>query len=198
MKALFVLIMALATGAYAQQPTPCLKLKKTEIEKHVLHQDGATQATLTFEAKHCYVLNESKNIGRQGPVLEVASPPGVSATVESVGAVLFDPTKVRLADFKDGQIAATLNLAATPEAPLGKHSLPVLVRYQVMDSLGNVSDETLTFNMPIKVAQAEHVRQPVAPFEERHPVWAKVLLPFEIIALFPLVILAGLMGWDGC
>jgi len=198
MKALFVLLMALATGAYAQQPTPCLKLKKTEIEKRVLHQDGATQATLTFEGKHCYVLNESKNIGQQGPVLDVTPPPGISATVESVGVVLFDPAKVRLEDFRAGQIAVKLNLTATPDAPLGKHSLPVLVHYQVMDSLGNVSDETLTFNMPIKVAQAEHVRPPVPPFEERHPVWAKVLLPLEIIVVIPLCLLKWLVGAGGC
>jgi hypothetical protein len=198
MKALFILLMALATGAHAQQPTPCLKLKKTEIEKRILHQNGATQATLTFEGKHCYVLNESKNIGRQGPVLEVTPAPGISATVESVGAVLFDPAKVRLADFKGGQIAANLNLVATPEAPLGKHSLQVLMHYQVMDGLGNVRDETLAFGVPVKVAPAEHIRQPGPGFAERHPVWAKVLLPFEIIAMVPLFILAGLMGWDGC
>lgn len=198
MKALFVLLMALATGAYAQQPTPCLKLKKTEVEKHVLHQNGATQATLTFEGKHCYVLNESKNIGQQGPVLDVTPPSGISATVESVGVVLFNPAKVRLEDFRAGEIAAKLNLTATPDAPLGKHSLPVLVHYQVMDSLGNVHDEALAFDVPVKVAPAEHIRPPVPPFEERHPVWAKVLLPFEIIAFIPLYILAGLMGWDGC
>jgi len=193
MKALFILLMALATGAHAQQPTPCLKLNK--IEKPVLHQNGATQAILTFEAKHCYVLNESKNIGRQGPVLEITPPSGITATVEDIGVALFNPAKGTLVDFKPGQIAAKLSLTATPEAPLGKHSLPVLMHYQVMDSLGNVHDETLPFNMSIKVAQAEHVRP---PFKERHPVWAKVLLPLEIIAFVPLYILAGLMGWDGC
>lgn len=198
MKALFVLFIALAAGAHAQQPTPCLKLKKTEIEKRVLHQNGATQATLTFEGKHCYVLNKSENIGRQGPVLEVTTPPGISATVESVGVVLFDPAKVRLADFKPGQIAANLQLTATEEAVPGRHSVPVLVHYQVMDGLGNVHDETLAFNVPVKVAPVEHIRQPAPGFSERHPVWAKVLLPFEVIALIPLFILAGLMGWDGC
>lgn len=198
MKALFILLMALATGAHAQQPTPCLKLKKTEIEKRVLHQNGATQATLTFEGKHCYVLNKSENIGRQGPVLEVTTPPGISATAEGVGAVLFDPEKVRLADFKPGQIAAKLHLTATPEAALGRHSLPVLVHYQVMDGLGNDHDETIAFDVPVKVAPAEHISQPGPGFEKRHPVWAKVLLPFEIVAMIPLFILAGLMGWDGC
>jgi hypothetical protein len=198
MKTLFVLLLALATGARAQQPTPCLKVTKIKVEKGVLRQDGATQATLTFEGKHCYVLTESKNIGRQGPVLEVTTPPGISASVESVGVVLFDSAKVRLADFKAGQIAANLNLAATPEAALGRHSLPVLVYYQVMDTMGNVHDETLAFSVPVKVAQAEHIRPPGPGFAARHPVWAKVLLPFEIIAMAPLFILAGLMGWDGC
>jgi hypothetical protein len=190
MKALFVLLMALATGAQAQQPTPCLKLKK--IEKHVLHQNGATLATLTFEEKHCYVLNESKNIGRQGPVLEITTPPGISATVEGVGVVLFDPAT---ADLKPRQIAAKLNLTATPEAALGRRSLQVLVHYQVMDSLGNIHDETLPFNMSIKVAQVEHVRP---PFEERHPAWAKILLPLEFIAVMPLCFLKWLVGAGGC
>ena len=195
MKALFVLLMALATGADAQQPTPCLKLNKTEIEKHVLHQNGATQATLTFEGNHCYVLNKSENIGRQGPVLEVTTPPGISATVESVAVVLFDPAEVLS---KPRQFAANLQLTATAEAALGRHPLPVLVHYQVMDGLGNVSDETLLFNISIKVAQAEHVRSPVPPFEERHPVWAKVLLPLEIIVFMPLCILKWLVGAGGC
>lgn len=198
MKALFILLIALATGAHAQQTTPCLKLEKTEVEKRVLHQNGATQATLTFESKHCYVLGKAENIGRQGPVLEVTLPPGISVTVEGIGVVLFDPAKGSLADFKRGQIAANLQLTATPEAGLGKHSLPVLMHYQVMDGLGNIHDETLAFGIPVKVAPAEHISQPGPGFSERHPVWSKVLLPFEIIAFIPLFILAGLMGWDGC
>jgi hypothetical protein len=55
----------------------------------------------------------------------------------------------------------------------------------------------LSFDVPIKVEPARAGAN--APsFPERHPVWAKVLLPFEIIAMVPLFILAGLMGWDGC
>ncbi len=192
MKTLFVLLMALAAGAHAQQPTPCLKLKKTEIEKRVLHQNGATQATLTFEGKHCYVLNESKNIGRQGPVLEITTPSGMSVTVESVGVVPLGPAEVLS---KPRQFAAKLNLTATPEAALGRHSLPVLVHYQVMDGLGNIHDETLAFSVPVKVASAEHI---VPPFEDRHPVWAKVLLPLEIIVFIPLCLLKWLVGAGGC
>lgn len=196
MKALLLLVIAIATcAAHGQQPTPCLKLNKIEIEKHVLHRNGATQATLMFEGKHCYVLNEAKNIGRQGPVFEITSQPGISSSVETIDVVQFDPAKMRLADFRAGEIAVKLNLTATPDAPLGKHSLPVLVHYQVMDGGGNVSDETLTFNMPIKIVKAEQFRP---PFEERHPVWAKVLLPFEVIAFIPLCILLWLVGAGGC
>lgn len=198
MKALFVLLMALATGAHAQQPTQCLRVKKIKVEKRVLHQNDAAQATLTFEGKHCFVLDESKNIGMQGLVFKITPPPGISATVESVGVVPFDPTEVRSADFKAGQLEVNLNLTATPEAALGRHSLPVLAHYQVLDSLGNVHHETLAFHVPIKVAPAEHIRPPVPPFEERHPVWAKVLLPLEIIVFMPLCILKWLVGAGGC
>lgn len=199
MKTLFVLLFALATGAHAQQPTPCLKVKKIKVEKRVLRQSGSTQATLTFEGKNCFVLDESKNIGRPGPVFEITPQPGITASAETVGVVPFDPEKVRSADFKAGQLEVNLNLTATPEAALGRHSLPVLAHYQVLDSLGNVHDESLAFYVPMRVAPAEHIQPPWSRFAERHPVWAKVLLPFEIIAMVPMFIVAALNGLEeGC
>lgn len=199
MKALLVLLIALAAGAHAQQPAPCLKVKKIKVEKRVLHQNGATWATLTFEGKHCVVLDEAKDIGRQGLVFEIAPQPGISASAEIVGAGLFDPAKVRLADFQAGEIAASLDLRATPEAALGNHSLPVFLHYWVMDTAGNVHDETLAFSVPVKIVPAEYFRQPGPSFSERHPIWAKVLRPFEIIAIVPMFIVEFLNSVEeGC
>jgi hypothetical protein len=57
----------------------------------------------------------------------------------------------------------------------------------------------LSFDLPIKVEPRFGANAP--GFSRRHPVWDKVLLPFEIvalIALLPLVMIAGIAGWDGC
>jgi hypothetical protein len=57
----------------------------------------------------------------------------------------------------------------------------------------------LSFDLPIKIEPRFGSSTP--GFSKRHPVWDKVLLPFEIvafIALLPLIVIAGLTGWDGC
>lgn len=204
MKPLILFALTLAATARAQQLAPCLKLSKVEIETHVLRRSSGTDVKLTFAGQHCYVFSESPSLGRFLPVVEMQSEPGLSVTSDGPELSRFDPTTVSASILRAEEVSATLHLAAASGLALGEHKVPGVVRYKTMDGLRNVSDETLTFDFPITIAKAErmaemkpvHASEP--SFSQRHPVWAKVLLPFEVIAFIPLFILAGLMGWDGC
>jgi len=199
MKSLFVSLIVIATcAAQAQQPAPCLKLSKVTVEKHVLHQDSEADVNLVFVGQHCYVFSGSPAQGRQWPVFELQSEPGLTVSTAFAGLSRFDQTTVGASILRAGEVEVRVHLAASSDFALGGHKLPGLIRYKVMDGLGNISDQALSFEVPITVAKAEPVHVPGPPFDQRHPVWAKVLLPLEIIAFIPLFILAGLMGWDGC
>lgn len=201
MKILILFALALATTIQAQQPAPCLQLTQAKVDHRVLRRGAATDVKLKFEAgKHnggpCYVVTESAAVGSHLPVLEIQNAPGVSAKVGVVGALRFDQASVGSATVKAQEISATIILTASSAATLGEHTLAGTVRYKSIDIQGNVSDEALSFDVPIKVEQA---KSNTPEFPERHPVWARVLLPFEIlalIALLPLVIVAELAGWD--
>jgi hypothetical protein len=198
MKGLIFLVVALATAAHAQQATTCLKLSQVKVDHRVVHQYGTTEVKLKFEAKDCYVLTESPNLGRQMPILEIQNETGLTAQIGAVGALRFDQSMVSASTLKAQEISATINLAASYAATLGQHKLAGTIRYKAVDSQGSVTDEMLSFNVPIKV-------EPTVPnspgFTDRHPVWTAMLVPVGVVvlvALLPLVLLAELMGWDGC
>lgn len=201
MNPLILFALTLAATAQAQQLAPCLKLSKVETETHVLHRSSGTDVKLTFAGQHCYVLCDPPSLGPLRPVVEMQSEPGLFVTTESPELSGFDQTALNTSILKAEEVSVTLHLAASSELALGEHKVPGVVRYRTIDGLGNLSDETLAFDFPITIAQAEHmteikpVRAVEPSFSQRHPVWSKVLLPFEGIALF---ILATLMGWDGC
>ena len=190
-----LLIVLAAAGARAQSPTPCLKLKKVKVENHVLHQNSETDVTLVFAPKHCSVLRGVHAPGTYWPDLEIQSEPELTASQRDLPLPGPEPAAADAFSSRE-EVLAKVHLSASGNLVLGAHRLPGVVHYKVIDNLGNVSDESLSFEVPITVARPEPVR---LPFEERHPVWAKVLFPFEMIALFPLVIVVGLLtGWDGC
>ena len=202
MKTLILFALTMAAAAQAQQSVPCLQLKQAKIDHRVLYQGGTTDMKLKFEAsksgpQNCRVLLESTAVARQLPVLEIQDSPGVSAKVGTVGAFRFDqPTPAAL---KARGISATVALTASPDAIPGEQKLTGTIRYKVTNDQGDVSDEVLSFDVPIKVEPRFGTSTP--GFSRRHPVWDKVLFPFEIvafIALLPLVMIAGIAGWDGC
>lgn len=203
MKTMILFALTLAAAAHAQQPAPCLELKQVKVDHRVLYQGGTTDIKLKFEARksgpqNCRVLAESPALGRQRPALEIQDSPGVSAKLKSVGALRFDQSSS--ATLKAREISATVALTTSLDAIPGEHKLAGTVRYKVTNSQGDVSDEVLSFDVPVKVEPAR-ARANAQSFPRRHPVWDKVLLPFEIvalIALLPLVIIAGITGWDGC
>jgi hypothetical protein len=204
MKPLILFVLTLAAAAQAQQPAPCLKLSKVEIETHVLHRSSGTDVKLTFAGQHCYVFSESPSLGRLLPVIEMQSEPGLHVTADGPELSRFDQTTVSAFIFRAEEVSATLHLAAASDLALGEHKLPGLVRYKTMDGLGNVSDETLAFEFPITIAQAEHMAKikPVSAsepsFSQRHPIWDKVLLPLKVIVFIPLFILADLVSGSSC
>jgi hypothetical protein len=200
MKALIFLSLALAAAvAHAQQPAPCLKLSQVKVNQGAVHQDGATEIRLKFAAqkfgeKHCRVLTESPDLGQQTPILEIQDETGLTAQVAAVGALRLDQSTIGATILKAQEISATLNIAATHQASLGKHKLAGTIRYKVTDNEGSVSEEVLSFNVPIKV---EH-SIPAPGFMDRHPVWTRtVVLPLAVIAaiaLLPVAIVLMLLG----
>jgi len=198
MKFSFLLLIALACGAAQAQQAPCLKLKQIMVEDHVLHQNGTTTVELIFEGHGCYLF-----VGSPVPappnwrpfIAEVEGAPGLMVESKGFGARRFDGAFVRV---RAQEITETLTLTAIPGLEAGKHKLHGQIHYTVMDSLANTSEETLAFEVPIKVVPPKKIHAPGMPFEERHPVWAKILLPLEIIALFPLWVVAGLFYPSSC
>ncbi len=194
---LFLLVAMSSLAVRAQQPAPCLRLSKIEAVEHVLYQNGVTQAELTFEGKNCHVFVGSAGHDLEQPVFKVQREPGLDIRVEMTRTSHLDQATVGARIYRAQQISVVLSLRASPDLTLGEHRLPGTVHYRIMDGLGNISDETLAFTVPIKV-EPPKVYLPEAPFSERHPIWSKVLLPLEVIAFIPMYILASLMGWDGC
>ena len=198
MKTLVALLFVLAFVPIASQAQqPCLKLSKVKVQDKLLHQNGISQVELIFEANHCFVFGGSPQ-QRQRPVVEIQGEPGLNVQVSSYGESRFDQVALAFGIVGSQEVSATLNVNALAGLDLGEHKLPGQIRYQVMDLSGNVSDKTLAFEVTLKVAPPQKMAVPARPFSEQHPVWAKVLLPLEIVAFIPAFILAGLMGWDGC
>jgi hypothetical protein len=176
---------------------PCLKLSRVKVDKKALHQNSTSRVELIFEGRNCYVFNGAPDQLRQWPDFDIQGDPGLDVRVTARGASHFDQTTVHDGTFKAQQISVTLEVAVAPGSAQGEHKLPGQLRYKVMDGPGNVSEETLTFAAPLKV---EGPNKPAGPdFIQRHPVWARVLLPFEIIAIIPLYLIDTIfLGWDGC
>jgi hypothetical protein len=162
MKGLILLAIVLATAAQAQQQAPCLRLSKIRVERNVLHQNGETEAHLTFQGKNCYVVTQSVSLGKQWPVVELDKEPepGLFAMAFVVRASEFDQSRALLEDFRAQKISVALHLTATQDLPVGQHKVPALLRYKVIDAASNVSEETLAFDVSIKVDTPESVNSP--------------------------------------
>jgi|ERR1051326_83346 hypothetical protein len=205
MKHLILIVAILSSMAQAQQSVPCLKLSKVKIDGKVLHQNSATRVDLAFEGKHCYVFNGAPDQARAWPDFDIPSAPGVSVEIGGTEAARFDQSTVSAGILRAQEVSVTLNVIAQPGLELGEHKLPGQVRYKVMDGLGNVSEETLAFEVPLKVDKpkttptANSYDKPGPDFFDRHPVWSKILIPFEIVAFIPLYLIDAIfLGWDGC
>lgn len=200
MKALILATILAATVAHAQQTAPCLKLTKVKVDNHVLHQNSATQIKLTFEGQHCYVFSGSIARPNEWPFIDFEGVPGIAIeSTHGLDAARLDQSSAGAGTFRAQELSASFNVIAFPGLELGEHKIPGHIHYQVVDSQGNMSDETLAFEFPLQVKEPQRISptyydRPPVGFAEKHPVWNKVLLPLVIIAFIPLFILAGLVS----
>jgi len=200
MKRFFVLLIGLACAAAQAQQAPCLKLHSAKLKDHVLRQGSTAVMELVFLSRGCYVFNGSP-ANRVWPALEIASEPGLTSRARGAGAANFDESTLAFGLLRAQEVRLDVDLQASPDLRVGEHKLTGVLHYQVIDERGNLSDQTLDLEKTFKVdvpKAPEGLMPPGPGFSDRHPVWAKVLLPFEIIALFPLWILAGLISGESC
>ena len=194
MKFSFLLFIALVCGAAQAQQAPCLKLHSAKLKYGELHQGSTAFMELVFRARDCYVFNGALN-NRVWPTLEITGESGLTSKTSDVIALKFDDTAKAAGLLRAQEIHLYLDLQASPDLRVGEHTLAGALRYQVVDERGNLSDETLDLTKTFKVDKA---LQSGPGFYERHPRWAKVLLPLEIIALLPLWIVSGLFYPSSC
>jgi len=198
---LFICVLVFAPiASRAQQPSPCLQLSQVKVDGHVLHQNGAARVQLVFTAQHCYV-DSGSPLGAQMPEFGVESQTGLGIEMGASGAARFDQSAVP-GLLRAQEISLDLNVVTSPELELGEHKVPGVVRYQVIDEMGNRSPETLSFDIPLKVDTPRTKPAPSSydkpgDFFDKHPIWTKVLIPVLIVAFIPLFIIASAMG-DGC
>ncbi|HKD81992.1 MAG TPA: hypothetical protein VKH81_20025 [Candidatus Angelobacter sp.] len=194
MKALILATIVVATAVHAQQSTPCLKLTKVKVDNHVLHQTDTTQLHLTFVGQHCYVFRGSLGRPNEWPFIDFKNVPGmVIESTHGLDASRLDQSSDGAKTFRAQELSGTFNVTAVSGLELGEYKIPGEIHYKVVDSQGTMSNETLAFEIPLKVKESKP-----ESFSDEHPVWARILLPLEIVALFPLWILAGLISGENC
>lgn len=158
MKCFFALLIGLVcAAAQAQQTAPCLKLSKVLIANHVVRQQEDTIAKLIFKARNCAVA-EARD--RTVPTFE--SSPGLEVSVSDLLFMDLEEeagTGITVAR----QVSLSLKLSASPDLPVGEHTLRGLLSYQVIDSSGNPAPETLAIGFPFKVAPHKPYKEVALP-----------------------------------
>ena len=179
MKYLVVFLVTLAAAAQAKDAEPCLQIK--EISAITVHRNGFSRGTTLKLISRCPVSIQSP-VGANDFPVELQNAPDFKAHVFVQG------------QFKPGhKISIPLTLEASADAPLGKKRLQGLMPYRAMKS-GQWSDEVLSLELPVKVLRPE----PLDTFAHDHPVWSKILIPFEVAVAIPLCILLFIAGHGGC
>lgn len=179
MKYLVVFLITLSAAAQAKEPKPCLQMK--EIRSVTVHRNGQAGAKLSLISS-CPVSIQSPDFRSLKFPVELQNAPGFKAGVFASDQV--EPGH---------KISIPLTLEAFADAPLGKQMLQGLLPYRAMKS-GQWSDEVLSLRLPVKVLRPE----PLDTFAHDHPIWNKILIPFEVAVAIPLCILLFIAGHGGC
>lgn len=179
MKYLVVFLVALAAAAQAQDAEPCLQIK--EISAITVHRNGFSWGTTLKLISRCPVSIQSP-VGANDFPVDLQNAPDFKAHVFARDQV--EPGH---------KISIPLTLEASADAPLGKKRLQGLMPYRAMKS-GQWSDEVLSLELPVKVLRPE----PLDTFAHDHPIWSKILIPFEVAVAIPLCILLFITGHGGC
>jgi hypothetical protein len=188
MKGLILLAITLAAAAQAQQRTPCLKLSKVKIERHVLQQQDETVAFLNFKTQGCFILK-----GSQMPRVEFEAEPGLDITLVDIRFGDIDPSSAGTDAVRIRQVVVVLKMTASRDLPLGEKTLRGVMTYSVADKLGNVSPATLSLTVPFKVV-------PHQTHKQHSPFVNGFITSVEIIGLVvfsPLLFIFCLFN-DGC
>ena len=173
MKYLVLFLVALAAAAPAKGAEPCLQIK--EISAITVHRNGFSWETTLKLISRCPVNIQSRDL--EIPI-ELQNAPGLKAHVFVQG------------QFKPGhKISIPLTLEASADAPLGKMRLQGLLPYRAMKS-GQWSDEVLSLELPVKVLRPE----PLDTFAHDHPIWSKILIPFEVAVAIPWCFILFISG----
>jgi len=149
-----LLVVLASWTAQAQQRASCLKLSKIKIAD-LLHQSGETRAELTFKAHDCYVVQR-----RELAAVMFENKPGLQAVVSSTGFGHFDQESVGTPTVNAQEMSLVMTLKASPDLPVGEHSLHAMLTYQRLDSSGVPTPETIAFQVPFKVAPAKVYKPP--------------------------------------
>jgi hypothetical protein len=179
MKYLVVFLVALAAAAQAKDAGPCLQMK--EISAITVHRNGFSSGTTLKLISRCPVSIQSP-VGANDFQVELQNAPDFKAHVFARD------------QFQPGhKISIPLTLEASADAPLGKMRLQGFMPYRAMKS-GQWSDEVLSLELPVKVLRPE----PLDTFAHDHPIWSKILIPFEVAVAIPLCIILFITGHGGC
>jgi hypothetical protein len=179
MKYLVVFLVTLAAAAQAKDAEPCLQIK--EISAITVHRNGSSWETALKLISKCPVSIQSP-VGANDFPIELQNAPGFKASAFVEG------------QFQPGhKISIPLALEASADVPLGKMRLQGFMPYRAMKS-GQWSDEVLSLELPVKVLRPE----PLDTFAHDHPIWSKILIPFEVAVAIPWCFLLLIIKGQDC
>ncbi|HEX7286464.1 MAG TPA: hypothetical protein VF532_09790 [Candidatus Angelobacter sp.] len=197
MKLAFLLALAVILPLnLAAQPQTCMSLKKVETEFSALSAGSGTILYLHFaRSGTCHILAP----GGQTPSLpELAIEPFPGLEVKSTDLSFGKSYHLKDAALQGARdLLLTVYLGSVPEIATGQHQIPAALTYTALDAKGNLSTETLKFDLPLKVvAQGTAVKyqDPASKLRAKDYILIIVLAP----VLIPLSLIMWLAGWDGC
>jgi len=147
-----ILVIAILAGANQSQAQPtadCLELKKVKISDHVLHQQGWTQATVTFKVKDCEIIED-----HQQTTVQFESPRGLDVTLDDIAFRRPDNPAQGASSNQVKEMTVTLKLAASPWLPAGETTLRGMLTYRTVSG-GAVVAKTIGLSIPLKIAPPE-------------------------------------------
>jgi len=176
MKHLILIVAMLVASARAQQagPANCLQLQRVKVDHHLLHQQGETVAELTFKARNCYVVAAAEK-----PDLAFAAEPGLFVLVKDLSFKHEDEQNPGRA--KEMFVSVTLSASLT--VPVGEHQLRGIIKYQTVNSAGDVTPESLAIAIPFKVAPPKVEHPWRAEFRDGLELFGEVLVGIVVLPI---------------
>lgn len=189
----FGVIMPISLAAQDQD---CMTLKKVETDFDALRAGSSLVVYLHFvRTRKCHILAPgAQNVSR--PELAIVPLPGLA--VKSIDLSFGDIDRIGDTALPGARkFLLTVRIEADPEITPGQLEIPAALTYTALDKKGNPAQETVKFNLPVKVVARGTPVQYQGPNSKLSPwAWAAIIALSPI--LVPLVLIAWLAGWDGC